>query len=105
MFTQVFEWESELLEPTYIFDCNRDNLLLLYTIFLFRFIDQKLWLDRLLANELRDLYLPCKHYFKSLYLGGLPAVAQEVFHASLELSFEKFFEAICKSKFLISISQ
>ena len=103
MLTQVFEWESELLEPTDIFDCNRDNLLLLYTFFLFQFIDADLRFDSLLTDELRDLNLSCKHYFKSLYLGCLSAIAKEVLHAALKLSFEEFFKTFCKSKFLISI--
>ena len=95
MLTKVFEWESELLEPADIFDCNRDNLLLLYTFFLFRFIDANLRFDCLLTDELRDLNLSCKHYFKSLYLSCLSAIAQEVLHAALELSFEKFFKTFC----------
>ena len=105
MLTQVFEWESELLEPTDIFDCNRDNLLLLYTFFLFRFIDTDLRFDRLLTDEFRDLNLSSKHYFKSLYLSCLSAIAKEVLHAALKLSFKEFFKTFCKSKFLISIRE
>ena len=103
MLAQVFEGETEFLEPTDIFDCDRDNLLLLYTRFLFRFIHTKLRFDRLLTDKLWDLNLSCQHYFEALYLGGLPAISQEIFHTSLELSFEKFFKTFCESEFLISI--
>ena len=92
MFAHVFEWEAEFLEPTDIFDCNRDNLLLLYTFFLFRFIDTKLRFDHLLTDELRDLNLSSKHYFKSLYLSSFPAIAQEVLHTALKFGLEKFFK-------------
>ena len=92
MIAQVFEGEAEFLESADIFDCNRDNLLLLNTLFLFGFLDTKLGFDSLLADELRDLNLSSKHYFKTLYLGCLPAIAQEILHASLELSLEEFFK-------------
>ena len=110
MLAQVFEGEAEFLEPADIFDCNRDNLLLLNnTLLIFWLLlplhGAKLRSDCLLADELRDLNLSCEHDLKALNLGGLPAIAQEVLHATLELFLEKRFKTLCESEFLVGVRE
>ena len=111
VFTHVFEWNAELLDPTDLFHAYWDHLLLrnstvvltLLTICGVHLVE--FGFDGLMADQFGDLNLTGKENLHPLGLGSLTAILQEVLHAAVELGFEELLEGVRNSKLLISVSE